>query len=48
LLASLDYAGYLIGRKGKLRSAGSEAMGKWQNVLFTPRGSKAGEGGGLQ
>jgi len=48
LLASLDYAGYLIGRKGKLRAAGSEAMGKWQNVLFTPRGRKTGDGRGLQ
>jgi len=44
LLASLDYAGYLIGRKGNLRAAGSEAMGKWQNVLFIPRSGKTGGG----
>ena len=37
-LASLDYSSHLIGRKGKLSPADSEALGKWQNVLFIPRG----------
>ena len=38
LLASLGYVAHLIGRKGKLHPASSEAMGEWQNVLFTSLG----------
>ena len=44
-LAALDYAAHLIGRKGKLHPASSEAMGQWQNVLFIPRSGGQGVNG---
>jgi FkbM family methyltransferase len=43
-LAAFGYAGFLIGRKGKLCPVGGETMGVWQNVLFAPQGAKTGEG----
>lgn len=36
-LADLNYAAFLIERKGKLSPLDSESVGPWQNVLFAPR-----------